>query len=374
MRPSGKAGDVGTDTDHSTYSYEYEITPDGEFRWLSSSEDLLRIVGFEQSEAAAEGGWKSAVDPADQEAAAAIVARLAAGEDWSGRFRVRAKNGRSVVLDLRNEVEKKSDGTIVVHGGARDVTDEAEMEQALRERESRLRLLMQRIPVVLWSTNIDLCFTTITGSGLSALGLQDDEIVGMSLHEFFGVQDDGFTPISAHLRALEGETVDYEIEWKGRQFVVSVEPLRNEMGVVHGVLGVAVDETDESALGSEIRQIGRDSARSRGEAETTGVAPVPESIQVGALLIDLAAHTITKDGRTINLTPTEFRLVVELAKAPGALRTREDLLQSVWGHTFSGEPALWMTIRRLREKLEDDARRPQLIETVRGLGYRLTAG
>ena len=360
--------------DEAAYSYEYEITPEGEFRRLSSSDDLLRVVGFDADEASEPDWWKRAVDPADREAAAAIVEQLASGRPWSGRFRVRAKDGRSIVLDLRNEVEKLPDGRILVHGSARDVTNEADLKRQLEERQTRLRLLMQTIPVVLWSTDRDLRFTWGSGSGLAALGLAENEVVGVSLYEYFGVDDASFPPIAAHLRALEGETVYYDTEWSGRKFRASAEPFRNERGEIDGVVGVAVDVTDADPSAKEAREVGRNVAHLTLATGNAGGLP-PASLDLidhGELSIDLRGHRVTKRNKAVNLTPTEFKLLVELATHPDELRERNDLLQAVWGQTFAGESPLWMTIKRLREKIEDDPHRPRWIETVRGLGYRFT--
>jgi two-component system response regulator MtrA len=90
------------------------------------------------------------------------------------------------------------------------------------------------------------------------------------------------------------------------------------------------------------------------------------------LEIDPAAFTVRKDGAEIPLTATEFRLLVELAKRPGQVFTRELLLQRVWDYDYVGDSHLVdVAIGRLRAKVEDDPARPELIKTVRGVGYRL---
>jgi DNA-binding winged helix-turn-helix (wHTH) protein len=92
----------------------------------------------------------------------------------------------------------------------------------------------------------------------------------------------------------------------------------------------------------------------------------------GRLAIDPAAFTVRKDGAEIALTATEFRLLVELAKRPGQVFTRELLLQRVWDYDYVGDSHLVdVAIGRLRAKVEDDPARPALIKTVRGVGYRL---
>jgi two-component system, OmpR family, response regulator MtrA len=96
------------------------------------------------------------------------------------------------------------------------------------------------------------------------------------------------------------------------------------------------------------------------------------TIAVGRLEIDPAAFTVRRDGAEVALTATEFRLLVELAKRPGQVFTRELLLQRVWDYEYLGESHLVdVAIQRLRAKVEDDPSNPALIKTVRGVGYRL---
>ena len=95
-------------------------------------------------------------------------------------------------------------------------------------------------------------------------------------------------------------------------------------------------------------------------------------IAVGRLEIDPAGFAVRRDGAELTLTATEFRLLVELAKRPGQVFTRELLLQRVWDYEYLGESHLVdVAIQRLRAKVEDDPSRPVLIKTVRGVGYRL---
>jgi two-component system response regulator MtrA len=95
-------------------------------------------------------------------------------------------------------------------------------------------------------------------------------------------------------------------------------------------------------------------------------------IAAGRLQIDPAGFTVRRDGVELSLTATEFRLLVELARRPGQVFTRELLLQRVWDYEYLGESHLVdVAIQRLRAKVEDDPSHPTLIKTVRGAGYRL---
>lgn len=96
------------------------------------------------------------------------------------------------------------------------------------------------------------------------------------------------------------------------------------------------------------------------------------SVQVGDLIIDPSAHTVEIAGDQLELTAREFALLHALALEPGVVISVDDLLTRVWGAEFIGEPqVVYVHIRWLREKIEDDPQHPQRIMNVRGIGYKL---
>ena len=98
------------------------------------------------------------------------------------------------------------------------------------------------------------------------------------------------------------------------------------------------------------------------------------TMSVGALDIDPARFVVHKDGRELTLTATEFRLLLELARRPGQVFTRDVLLDRVWNYGYLGDSRLVdACVQRLRAKIEDDASSPLLLQTVRGVGYKLVA-
>jgi len=109
----------------------------------------------------------------------------------------------------------------------------------------------------------------------------------------------------------------------------------------------------------------------RSERATTP-NPTPTPLVVGDLVIDPAAHTVTVKGRPVDLPPREFDLLHALALEAGRVVSTEDLLARVWGAEYAGEPqVVYVHVRWLREKLEEDPNHPRRIVTVRGVGYRL---
>jgi len=96
---------------------------------------------------------------------------------------------------------------------------------------------------------------------------------------------------------------------------------------------------------------------------------------VSDLVIDRASARVSRGEKRINLTPTEFRLLVFLAQHPGQVLSRGQLMDHVWGHSadYYDDKTVNVHIRRLREKIELDPSNPRLVLTVPGLGYRLAA-
>jgi len=95
------------------------------------------------------------------------------------------------------------------------------------------------------------------------------------------------------------------------------------------------------------------------------------TLRIGNILIDQVAHTIIRNGKTIPLTRLEFDLLVALAKEPGRVFTRDALLSEVWGYQHAADTRLVnVHVQRLRAKVEEDADNPQVVLTVRGVGYK----
>lgn len=92
-----------------------------------------------------------------------------------------------------------------------------------------------------------------------------------------------------------------------------------------------------------------------------------ETVTLGPVRIDVPGHSVTVNGEPVGLTPTEFRLLLELSRRPGQVFTREVLLERVWGYSYLGDSRLVdVAVQRLRAKLDP----VDLIHTVRGVGYK----
>src|SRR6266536_2335748 len=103
--------------------------------------------------------------------------------------------------------------------------------------------------------------------------------------------------------------------------------------------------------------------------------PAPEMLQIGDVSIDVAGHAVKRAGEPLNLTPLEFDLLVALARKPRQVFTREVLLEQVWGYRHAADTRLVnVHVQRLRAKIEKDPERPEIVVTVRGVGYKAGSG
>jgi two-component system, OmpR family, alkaline phosphatase synthesis response regulator PhoP len=108
---------------------------------------------------------------------------------------------------------------------------------------------------------------------------------------------------------------------------------------------------------------------------TEAVPTTPHYLQIADLEINPDTHTLTRAGDAIELTPTEFNLLVTLARQPGRVFNRLQLLEASQGVAYEGyERTIDAHIKNLRAKIEPDTKRPIYIETVFGIGYRFKAG
>ncbi len=99
-----------------------------------------------------------------------------------------------------------------------------------------------------------------------------------------------------------------------------------------------------------------------------------EIVEIGPVTIDRKRHLVARDGEAVKLSQREYDLLIALIEAEGAVVARGELLDRVWGEEWIGDPrTLDVHIRWCREKLEDNPSRPKLIQTVRGVGYRLVS-
>jgi PAS domain S-box-containing protein len=203
-----------------------------------------------------------------------VLSRLSALTEGVAEIGAHGDLSRRVSLGGRDELSSLSD-TINRMLGA--------LESAQREREekdARLRLLVEQMPAILWTTDKELRISSAQGRGLSALGVQPEEITGKNIIGRMMEVDPDFVTTGVHQRALAGEPTTVEFPWRGHVFDVHVEPLRAVDGSITGTIGVALDITE----------------RKRAEAERQVMFEIIESVNVTANLDELfrRIHTSLK--------------------------------------------------------------------------------
>ncbi|MDY6877840.1 MAG: response regulator transcription factor [Chloroflexota bacterium] len=155
-----------------------------------------------------------------------------------------------------------------------------------------------------------------------------------------------------------------------RQPIIMLTARREEMDKVLGLeMGADDYVTKPFSLRELLSRIRAQLRRAYGELAATDA----DLLYAGDLVIDRGRGQVQRGSKVLNLTPTEFRLLVYLARHPGQALSRAQILDAVWGYApdVESESTVNVHIRRLREKVELDPSRPMLILTVPGIGYRL---
>jgi two-component system, OmpR family, response regulator MtrA len=170
------------------------------------------------------------------------------------------------------------------------------------------------------------------------------------------------------LPSLDGFEVCKEIRRESQTPIVMLTA-RSELHDV--VVGLELGADDYVTKPFELPEL---VARIKAVLRRSGVEPAQGPIVVADLEIDSASFTVRRRGEDVPLTATEFRLLLELARRPKQVFTRELLLELVWNYDFLGDSRLVdVAVQRLRAKIEDDPKEPKLIHTVRGVGYRFNS-
>jgi diguanylate cyclase (GGDEF)-like protein/PAS domain S-box-containing protein len=180
--------------------------------------------------------------------------------------------------------------------------------------DARLRLLIEPMPALVWTTDRELRFSSSLGGGLASFGLRAKP--GTFLFDYYGTHDLEALPIRAHRLALAGESVSFEQDWEGRMLQTRVEPLRGESGEILGCIGIAVDVTERRHAQEALY-------REKERAQVT-LASIGDGVirtdPTGAIdYLNPVAERLTgwKAGEAIGLTvPEVFQVVDEITRKP----------------------------------------------------------
>src|SRR4030081_2414521 len=184
------------------------------------------------------------------------------------------------------------------------------------------------------------------------------------------------------LRELKPDLVLLDLMLPGMNGIDVCKAIRAESGVPIVML-TAKSDTIDVVLGLES---GADDymikppktqelvARLRARLRRIDAEPA-EKLSIGDLTIDVPGHQVSRDGEQILLTPLEFDLLLALARKPRQVFTREVLLEQVWGYRHAADTRLVnVHVQRLRAKIEKDPEHPDIVVTVRGVGYKAGPG
>ncbi|WP_345639131.1 response regulator transcription factor [Rugosimonospora acidiphila] len=174
------------------------------------------------------------------------------------------------------------------------------------------------------------------------------------------------------LPGMSGFEVCRRIRTGGDLPIIMLTARNDDLDVVAGLEAGADDYVVKPVrarvLEARIRAVLR---RATAPPRPAGPGPSEAAERHGGLTIDRAALVVGKGGVPIGLPPTELRLLLELSREPGRVRTRQHLLETVWEHGYLGDSRLVdACVQRLRAKIEDDPAAPVYVQTVRGFGYR----
>ncbi len=195
---------------------------------------------------------------------------------------------------------------------------------------------------------------------------------GKEALEVFNKENPDLVLLDQMLPKIDGTEVLRQIRTKSSAPVIIVTAKDSEIDKVVGLEMGADDYVTKPFSNREL--IARVKANLRRNKENTpGINKKETSkknIKVGDLVIDPEAYVVTKNGNYLDLTHREFDLLHYLATRPGQVLTREALLTEVWGFDYYGDVrTVDVTVRRLREKIEDSPSRPGILRTKRGVGY-----
>jgi PAS domain S-box-containing protein len=355
-------------------------------RFLETNERFRELVGYTEEEISA----LTVLDithPEDRPAhvKAAELLRTGKARDVHIDKRYVRKDGRVVWVRVTAMLRSADPYSAVAL--VEDVTERRKAELDALGKERHLRLVVDQMDAIVWTTDRELRFTTSFGSGLKGLGLRSEDVVGRSVLDFPESPD--AVEVSAHRRALAGESCTYPASYAGRLFQAHVEPLKDETGDVVGVIGVCFDISDQRRAEEMLRE---SEARYRllfeGNPSPMWVIDA-ETFQFLAVNDAALRHYGYSREEFLAMKATDIRTPEEAIRWKEYIRTRPEIYQGGgWRHlkkdgteihvevvsraiTFAGVPAHVALVRDVTDRRRAQERLARSEREMRALSARL---
>ena len=237
--------------------YGFVVTgPDFKFQQVNDA--FCKLLEYSEEELVGQLSISNVTAPEDFPASKEKMAQLVRGDIpyFLVEKRYMAKSGRH--FECLTFAQGNYDEHGLYIGGTASIlnmTEYRRAELALKETEDQLQLITNQLPGTLWTTDTNLLFTSIYGTGLEEVGMHSNDFLGLTISDL----DKNLPHLDRletyHLRALSGELVNFESNFLNHEYLAHVEPLRDNRGDIVGVLGIAIDNTAQKQADEERRQI-----------------------------------------------------------------------------------------------------------------------
>jgi PAS domain S-box-containing protein len=267
----------------------WEVDQTGKYTYVSPK--IRDILGYEPDEVIGKTPFELMPPEESEKVAGIFTGYIISQKPFAGLENINQhKDGRKVVLETSGVPFFDEEHTLLGYRGIdRDITErkvaeqeilkkneelsasfeqiaatEEELRQNLDEMskiqsdlvksEDRFRSVMNHLPGTVWAVDRDLRYTLSQGAGLFPIGLKPDQVIGMTLWEFFGTSDPSHTAISNHIRALNGEEIVYDYTHEGISFRTYLSPLLDTQGNITGLTGLAFNITEQKRAEAAISE------------------------------------------------------------------------------------------------------------------------
>ena len=303
---------------------------DGVIVWANKA--ITKISGFEVEELIGQTPRIFKTELHSKEFYKKLWNTILDGKVWKGEIVNRKKDGTFYFEELAITpiINSNSQLTHFV-SFKQDITEKRQKEKELEKSTASLRLIAEKVPAVLWMVDTELMFVSSQGSALKQMDLKQNQVVGMTLFDFFRTKDKDFPPIKAHLQALKGNSEQFKLEWKEETFDAQVEPLRDAENKIIGCVGIAHNVTDRIKYEKALIE-SREKAELSSKLKSEFLAQMSHEIRTPLNVMISSANLLEEENEDISEdTATSFQLINSAGKR--IIRTIDLLLNMSELHT-----------------------------------------